>query len=384
MHILIVPSEHLTTKKNPMAGIFQYEQGRALARAGLKVGILSVDFLAGIYWFKSYPYKKYESFTNINIYRKYKKKIFPFRFFSKEKEEKIYLKLFEKTYLKYIKKHGVPDIIHAHNFLEAGLFALHIKKKYNIPFVLTEHSTAFARGLVRKELENEIKEICQQASALTCVSSPFKKLLENRYEFKFSVLFNIVDKLFFKHPISVKEENTFTFINVAFMDEKKNQALLITTFAKLYKNTNKKLVLIGNGILENTLKELTVELDINKQVSFLGRLSRERVCAEMLKADCFVLTSNYETFGVVLIEALASGLPLIATKCGGPEDIVNSGNGILIDVNNQIQLENAMIKIINNYKQYDKEKLRAEAQHRFGEKAFVDNALSFYEKGIKK
>ena len=384
MHILIIPSEHFVTEKSPFASIFQYEQAKALTKVGHSVGVVSVGFITLRYLFNKYPYKKFEQINNINIYRKYKRLLFVHRFIPFLYLNFKYKKLFKNEVKNYIKKHGVPDIIHAHNFLEAGLFALHIKKKYNIPFVLTEHSSAFARGLVRKELENEIKEICQQASALTCVSSPFKKLLENRYEFKFSVLFNIVDKLFFKHPISVKEENTFTFINVAFMDENKNQALLITTFAKLYKNTNKKLVLIGNGILENTLKELTVELDINKQVSFLGRLSRERVCAEMLKADCFVLTSNYETFGVVLIEALASGLPLIATKCGGPEDIVNSGNGILIDVNNQIQLENAMIKIINNYKQYDKEKLRAEAQHRFGEKAFVDNALSFYEKGIKK
>ena len=384
MHILIIPSEHFVTEKSPFASIFQYEQAKALTKVGHSVGVVSVGFITLRYLFNKYPYKKFEQINNINIYRKYKRLLFVHRFIPFLYLNFKYKKLFKNEVKNYIKKHGKPDIIHAHNFLYAGFFALHIKEKFNVPYVITEHSTAFARGLVRQKLDKKIKEICQQASSLTCVSTPFKKLLENRYGFKFSVLFNIVDKLFFEHPISIRDENTFTFINVAFMDEKKNQALLIETFAKQFKNTNKKLVLIGNGALENTLKELTVKLEINKQVFFLGRLSREEVCAEMLKADCFVLTSNYETFGVVLIEALASGLPLIATKCGGPEDIVNSSNGILIDVNNQMQLESAMIQMVNNYKLYDKEKLRTEAQDRFGEKVFVDNALSFYKKGIIK
>ena len=382
MHILIIPSWY-SGNLDDVNGSFFREQAIALRKSDYKVGVIAPIFrsmrdVKGL--FTKGCGTKYQNDAGVDTYRYHTINIPKLRGFERFRWTNIGLSLYKK----YVKNHGVPDLVHVHSMINGGFLAYEIKKKFNVPYVITEHSTAFARGLVRQKLDKKIKEICQQASSLTCVSTPFKKLLENRYGFKFSVLFNIVDKLFFEHPISIRDENTFTFINVAFMDEKKNQALLIETFAKQFKNTNKKLVLIGNGALENTLKELTVKLEINKQVFFLGRLSREEVCAEMLKADCFVLTSNYETFGVVLIEALASGLPLIATKCGGPEDIVNSSNGILIDVNNQMQLESAMIQMVNNYKLYDKEKLRTEAQDRFGEKVFVDNALSFYKKGIIK
>ena len=102
----------------------------------------------------------------------------------------------------------------------------------------------------------------------------------------------------------------------------------------------------------------------------------------MMNSDCFVLSSNFETFGVVLIEALACGLPLIATKCGGPEDIVNKQNGILMDVENQLQLEDAMLTMYKNANKYDKQKLRSDAKDRFGEKAFIKNAMKYYEVGI--
>jgi len=101
-----------------------------------------------------------------------------------------------------------------------------------------------------------------------------------------------------------------------------------------------------------------------------------------LDADCFVLPSRYETFGVVLIEALASGLPLIATKCGGPEDIVNCGNGVLVEIDNVELLAEAMRALKRNKHKYDANRLREEAILRFGEAAFVNNVLPIYEAAI--
>jgi len=87
--------------------------------------------------------------------------------------------------------------------------------------------------------------------------------------------------------------------------------------------------------------------------------------------------------GVVLIEALASGISLIVTKCGGPADIVNPENGILIDVGSEDQLAAAMVKIVKRHANYRPEQLRAETQSKYGEKAFVDRAISIYQKAIQ-
>ena len=134
--------------------------------------------------------------------------------------------------------------------------------------------------------------------------------------------------------------------------------------------------------MKKYLESLVKKLDIQKQVNFLGRISQEKVRDEMMKSNCFVLSSNFETFGVVLIEALACGLPLIATKCGGPEDIVNKQNGILINVENQLQLEDAMMTMYKNASEYDKEKLRGDVEEKFGKNAFIKNAMKYYEVGI--
>jgi hypothetical protein len=78
-------------------------------------------------------------------------------------------------------------------------------------------------------------------------------------------------------------------------------------------------------------------------------------------------------------EQAIANMAFSATKCGGPEDIVN---GILIDVENQLQLEDAMMTMYKNASKYDKQKLRSDAKDRFGEKAFIKNAMKYYEVGI--
>ena len=193
---------------------------------------------------------------------------------------------------------------------------------------------------------------------------------------------NIVDSFFFEEKFEKLTKTEFIFFNVASLDDKKNHTLLLNAFANIFIGLPIKLKIAGDGPLGDNLKKEVEKLDIQKQVNFLGRISQERVREEMMKSDCFVLSSNFETFGVVLIEALACGLPLIATKCGGPEDIVNEQNGILIDVENQLQLEDAMMTMYKNASKYDKQKLRSDAKDRFGEKAFIKNAMKYYEVGI--
>lgn len=386
MHILIIPSEHLVTEKAPLAGVFQMEQARALARAGHQVGVISSGVITLRYLFSGYPYKKHEKLENVHIFRGYERIFVPAKCYSHKTFKKKNSRLFFTEFNIYVEDYGFPDVVHAHNFLYAGVIAAELKDKYNIPFILTEHNTGFARGLIPQRLNNELRSVCGKAASVTCVSLPFKKLLDKRLGCRFEVFHNIVDNIFFEKPIIKKPIGYFRFLNVALMDEKKNQAMVLRAFcafSKKFKNQKYLLTFIGSGPLEQRLKNLAKELGIDRQVEFLGRLPREAVRDEMMKSHCFVLSSIFETFGVVLIEALACGIPLIATKCGGPEDIVNGGNGILIDVGSEDQLAAAMEKIVKDYTNYRAEKLRDEARIRFGEKAFVQKAASLYQKALE-
>lgn len=387
MHILIIPSEHFVTKKAPLAGIFQYEQANALAKAGYKVGVISVGFVTPRFLFKSYPYKKNEIDNTVHIVRDYRRLLIPHRLHSFKALKERYINMFFKNFEKYINDNGNPDIVHAHNFIFAGFIAQELKSRYKIPYIITEHSTAFARGLVPDELNSALKQVCNNAGLTTCVSSPFKSILDERFTISSSVLHNIVDQVFFEKNLIKNKSENFIFINVALMDEKKNQHMLIKAFANKFKGQAVTLKVIGDGPLKTELEQLSEKLEVSNQVEFLGRLPRSSVRDELLKSHCFVLPSDYETFGVVLIEALASGLPLIATRCGGPEDIVNDKNGILVDVKNQKQLEAAMYNIFTDltgseFNCYTAEKLRQEAEEKFGEDAFVKKVTELYNIAI--
>jgi aminotransferase len=296
-----------------------------------------------------------------------------------------YIQMAEKLYINYIKEFGQPDIIHAHNFLYAGLIANYIKIKFNIKYIITEHSSSFVRNKLSDLKIKKINESAINALSVTAVSSAFQNILEKYTDSKIDLLPNIVDEFFFKSKFYLKKNNNkFIFLNIANLDENKNQEFLIKSLKKLV-NTNQNVVLKigGDGFLRNELENLVKSLGIKNQVEFLGRINQVQVREEMMNANCFVLPSNYETFGVVLIEALACGLPLIATKCGGPEDIVDDSNGLLIDTDNQKQLEKAMAYMYDNAIKYNREKLREDVMNKFGECSFVENVMKYYKLGLK-
>ncbi|MDN5049869.1 glycosyltransferase [Aliarcobacter butzleri] len=380
MHILIIPSEHFVTQIQPLGGIFQYHQAKALNNVGHQIGVLSVGYITPRYLVSKYIYKKEEKKENINIKREYKQLYFPHRYIPFKVLKANYIKMADKLYKEYIKEFGIPDIIHAHNFLYAGIIAKFIKDEYGVNYIVTEHSSSFVRNKLSSGKIKSIENVAKNALKVTAVSSSFNNILKEYTKTNIDLLPNIVDDFFFQKEFQNKISKNFIFLHIASLDKNKNQELLIKSFEKIAKlNHNVYLNIAGSGYMKKYLESLVKKLDIQKQVNFLGRISQEKVRDEMMKSNCFVLSSNFETFGVVLIEALACGLPLIATECGGPKDIVNKQNGILIKTNNQLELKKAMLYMYENSYKYDREKLRNGAKEKFGEKTFIENVIKYYK-----
>jgi glycosyltransferase involved in cell wall biosynthesis len=383
MKILIIPSENFITESEPLGGIFQLHQAKVLNKAGFLVGVLSVGFISTRYLFKKYDYKKTQCINGINIIRDYTKLFFPYRylpfFFKKYRLTKRADVLFNN----YVLQYGKPDIIHAHNFLYAGVIADYLKKRHGINFIITEHSSSFSRNKISKNSIKSIQIVSKNASAVTAVSKSFIKLLKSFIKSDIDILPNLVDNIFFEGEFKNKLDSNFTFLHVGSLDLNKNQELIIKSFKKLseiYNNVHLKIA--GEGVLLIHLENLVRVLQLDKKVTFLHRITQQKVKDEMMEADCFILSSNFETFGVVLIEALACGLPLISTKCGGPDDIININNGLLIDVGNQFEMEQAILFMYENINKYSKEKLRIEARERYSEEAFMKNVVKYYKQGI--
>jgi glycosyltransferase involved in cell wall biosynthesis len=137
----------------------------------------------------------------------------------------------------------------------------------------------------------------------------------------------------------------------------------------------------GGGPLEPGLRALAAELGIAAQTSFLGILTRQEVREAMWRADAFVLPSHVETFGVVAIEAMAAGLPVVATACGGPQDTVAPGEtGLLVPPGDAAALAAGMERLLAERAAWAMraEAIRRHADERFSQPVVVRRLLEVY------
>ena len=385
MHVVIIPSERYVTRRSPLAGVFQYQQAHALSEKGTKVGVISAGFVPFSMMFAAYPYEEFEVDRGVPTYRIYKRTALPGRVAIRILWAYL-VRLYQMGFEKYVREQCMPDIVHAHNCLFAGVVALKIKDRYGIPYIVTEHSSVYGRGLLSRRQAKLTREVLRNADRITVVS----KALGARLEKLFGAdacpnlpIFNILDAEFEGCGSvlnDVKEESDFfTFLSIGSLDSNKNHRDLLSAFASRFAGDSRvKLRIGGAGPLLRALEQQVEELGLQEQVVFTGMLGRDSVLREMRDCSVFVLPSVFETFGVVLIEALAMGKPIVATMCGGPEDIVNERNGILVPVKDVEALAKAMWDIRLNIDRYDARAIRSDCLLRFGKDSFVKRLQGIY------
>jgi glycosyltransferase involved in cell wall biosynthesis len=144
------------------------------------------------------------------------------------------------------------------------------------------------------------------------------------------------------HPWIKDRENTPVIVSIGRLSDEKDFATLIRSFAKLQKKISSKLIIIGTGALLENLKSLSNELGVVDRVDFCGY--QENIYSWLSNSSLFVLSSPLESFGNVVVEAMAAGVPIIASDCGGPSEILEYGKyGALFGVGNVDQLYLKMI-----------------------------------------
>ncbi|MFN2429473.1 MAG: glycosyltransferase, partial [Cryomorphaceae bacterium] len=187
---------------------------------------------------------------------------------------------------------------------------------------------------------------------------------------------NVITEDFFVGPDSVsRPADYFQFVNVAILDRRKNQALILKAFAENYRdNLFYRLKIAGDGPLYEALNTLALDLGIEKQVEILGFQNRGEILQLLDQSHCFVLSSHSETFGVVVIEAMARGIPAISSDIAGTNEIVTSENGILFEPGSKTELAKAMVDMVENYNSLKPETIVKSVQQRFGPDA-VKKAL---------
>jgi L-malate glycosyltransferase len=278
--------------------------------------------------------------------------------------------------LKKVLRHKRPDIIHCHYSYPAGMIALLIKVKMGIPYVVTEHSKI--RSTFRSIFHRIISLLAlKRANKVIAVSKSLKNELYVEGIRNVDVVPNVIDTDRFELSKGTMNPFKIGFLG-SLNSHNKGLNVLLDSCSEL---TFDFILKIGGGgkYLEH-YREYAKKKKISDKCEFLGALSTQSKYSFYSDIDLFILASRYETFGIVLIEAMASGIPVLATHCGGPDDIIDNDEvGLFTDVGDSQMMVKKIYDIYSNYQKYNRYSIKNYAKSKFGHEPFLKSINRIYE-----
>lgn len=283
------------------------------------------------------------------------------------------------------------DLIHAHFTYPDGVVAARLGQRYNVPVIITEHAPW------RPWMEN-YPRVRQQAIWASRVCA--FHLAVSHYARDTIVHFvGESDKL---RVISVGvNADDFTplpeghrpdlnrILYVGQLNFTKGLDILLKAMRQLVERRPQlRLTLVGGSfykhklLQEQKIRSLSHELGLDECVEFVGEKSPREVAEYMRRSALLVLPSRAESFGAVLVEALACGIPVVASRCGGPEEIVNEEVGVLVPTENPEALAAGIEHVLEQRAQYDPKRLRAYALEHFSWETIAARTLNVYDMAL--
>lgn len=254
---------------------------------------------------------------------------------------------------------GLPDLVQLNVIQKQGLLALWLKIRYKIPFLIVEHWSGYLpesgqfmqQSTAKRRLAHSI---AKHASCILTVSQTLEKAMKQCgvQASHWGHINNIVDEFFYQGARN-KEQGTKTLLHVSCFDERaKNTTALLQGFSVLSQQRKDiHLVMVGTGVDWLAAQRIANDLHIpSERITWTGEQTPQQVCEWMFHSDAFVLTSRYETAGVVLSEAAAVGLPILSTPVGIAPQLITPQTGILISqeqANNPYTLSQALMRIVD-------------------------------------
>lgn len=377
-HILFLPSWY-PTASTPIGGIFFQDQAVRLVEGGSQVGVIAAETVTwrggsiGAHFMKRGGFTAGEE-EGVSVIRDQQANVWPRRWRARR-----WIKMTLRLAQRYVGLFGVPDILHAQSLIWGGYAGLLLARRWRRPLVVTEHSTAFFRNLVTPWEKEWIRDVCRAPTRVLAVSPTLAKAVSKiSGEDLPAIVPNVVDTDFFRpppYPMAAPVE----VLCVAMLDKKKGVDVLLEAISLLRaRGQAVRLRVIGEGPERAFLEARSAHLGLDAVAGFTGVASRTEVRKAMWSARVFVLPSRVETFGLVLAEAMACGLPVVATRCGGPEDFVVPPFGWLVPVDDSAALAVALAEALSRESGAVAAIARSHAVTQFGPEAFRARLAQVY------
>ncbi len=361
--------------KYPLNGLFQFDQAKALREAGLDVVFAALDLRSVRRWRK----------WGINHTERDDIQVYEYNFPCGPMPPNIKYQVQDHAFRKIIRtiehKYGKPVVIHVHTCQQA-ISVTHYCTNNNIPYIITEHITPLDEG---DTIEVRKKQALLGAKKVIAVSNALGKDIKREYGVDSVTIPNIVDLSEFAYiPKEEETKKNVRILSAASVNHGKGFDILLQAYALvLQKYPYCHLTIMGDGPEMSNIQALASKLGLTgmqqeSKITFTGSYIRRDFAYALSQSDYFVLASRSETFGIVYAEALASGIPVIATECGGPEDFIDASNGLLVETDDINALADAMIYMSEHFNDYDRAGISLNAKNRFSSQSIAEQIAKWF------
>jgi L-malate glycosyltransferase len=264
-----------------------------------------------------------------------------------------------------------PDLVHVHVAYPAGLFALYLKKRKGLEYIISEHDGIYMPCYDNYHIPGQFEKkmvpvIYKNAKKIHAVS---KSLADALVELKLAdtkpiVIPNVVNDSVFKYR-EKERSSTFRFIHISSLINQKNPGGMLQALTVVKKKRN-DFVLKIIGPAKEEFKQMVHDLSLEKEVIFMGEIPYADVPKEISNSDAMIHFTRYETFGCVIAESLCCGVPVIVSDLDVTRELVTNGiNGLLVKESDANDLADKILYFMESGFQINSKQVARENQQKF-------------------
>ena len=378
MFILII-SRGIPSKRFPQWGCFEKDQAEALASIGHKVVVVSVDGRFRLVYRKRGVTHVVKN--GVDYYNHYLIPHAIVNLFGRRRT--LCLKNWQIDRVYDVVEHccGKPDIIYAQMYGNM-LLGVHLSQRLGIPVVGIEHLARFNEqtldswGYTRSEADYAYHHIHR----LISVSSSLRDAIYRHFHVDSVVVNNLVGKEFVYQPNIIP--HPLTLVTTGSLIHRKGFDLLIEALRRVNNQlpNDWQCNIIGGGEKKAELQHQIDQAQLQDHIHLVGQKNKQEIVQLLQQSDMFVLPSRNENFSVAVLEALACGLPVIASICGGIRECITKHNGLLFPVDDTNALSEAILHMATHLSDYDRQAIANDCQARFSPEVIAKQLTGIFEK----